>query len=89
MRASLLLMSVISGGTLYAGPADSAAVVAAGYESPTPVLIAPGQIITFFIHGIGSSPYSSHPGLHNPSTNVTRGNLSYTRPLSARARRSN
>ncbi len=55
MRASLLLMSVIFGGTLYAGPADPAAVVAAGYESPTPVLIAPGQIITFFIHGIGSS----------------------------------
>ncbi|HKW98344.1 MAG TPA: hypothetical protein VJN43_11480 [Bryobacteraceae bacterium] len=35
--------------------ADSgSAVVAAGYQVPTPVLVAPGQVITFFVHGIGS-----------------------------------
>ncbi|HKW98343.1 MAG TPA: hypothetical protein VJN43_11475 [Bryobacteraceae bacterium] len=30
------------------------AVVFAGYQVPTPVLVAPGQVITFFVHGIGS-----------------------------------
>jgi hypothetical protein len=54
MRTSFLLLSAIFAGAV-SGAGVPAAVVAAGYESPTPVLIAPGQIVTFFIHGIGSS----------------------------------
>ena len=29
-------------------------VVAAGYITPTPITVAPGQIITFFVHGVGA-----------------------------------
>jgi hypothetical protein len=54
MKTSLLLLSVILGGALYGTPDVPPAVVAAGYQSLPPV-VAPGQIITFFIHGIGSS----------------------------------
>lgn len=32
----------------------SAAVVSAGYTRSTPINVAPGQIITFFLHGVGS-----------------------------------
>lgn len=31
----------------------SASVVSAGYRIPTPVTVAPGQVITFFVQGIG------------------------------------
>ncbi len=55
MRTSLLLLGVIFCGALLAAPDVPAAVVAAGYGSPTNVVVAPGQIVTFFIHGIGSS----------------------------------
>ena len=33
----------------------SSAVVTAGYKVPTPVTVAPGQVITFFVDGIGAS----------------------------------
>jgi hypothetical protein len=54
MRTRFLLLSVMFGGALYGAPADPAAILAAGYQSLPPV-VAPGQIITFFIHGIGSN----------------------------------
>ena len=37
------------------GVADAASsIVAADYQIPTPVAVAPGQIITFFVHGVGA-----------------------------------
>ena len=47
---SLLFASVFST-ALFSGETPST-VVAAGYRMPTPVTVAPGQVITFFVHGI-------------------------------------
>ena len=38
--------------TLFGWQANSASVVGGGYEAPTPIKVSPGQIITFFVHGI-------------------------------------
>ncbi len=35
--------------------AAASTVVTAGYKVPTPVTVAPGQIITFFVHGIAAN----------------------------------
>ena len=35
--------------------ADAATVVSAGYSTPTSITVAPGQITTFFVSGIGAS----------------------------------
>lgn len=37
---------------LFGWQANSAAVLGGGYGAPTPVKVSPGQIITFFVHGI-------------------------------------
>ena len=37
---------------LYGWQQKSASVVGGGYEAPTPIKVSPGQIITFFVHGI-------------------------------------
>lgn len=56
MRTSILLLSVTFCRALSGAPDVPAAVVAAGYGSPANnVVVAPGQIITFFVHGIGTS----------------------------------
>ncbi len=54
MKTSFLLLSVIFCGALSGAPDVPAAVVATSYQSLPPV-VAPGQIITFLIHGIGTS----------------------------------
>ncbi len=35
--------------------AAASTVVTAGYKVPTPVTVAPGQIITFFVHGLAAN----------------------------------
>lgn len=50
--STLLIVFVLSMPPLVAE--NSAAVVSGGYVRQTPVNVAPGQIITFFVHGIGS-----------------------------------
>src|ERR1700686_1335577 len=35
--------------------ADTAVVISAGYSTPVQIPVAPGQIITFFVSGIGQS----------------------------------
>jgi uncharacterized protein (TIGR03437 family) len=43
-----------------------ASVVGAGYRIPTPVTVAPGQVITFFVHGIGVGITQSMRAPGNP-----------------------
>src|SRR5690349_10062944 len=41
-------------GAVVARADTSAAVVGAGYTLPTPINVASGQVVTFFVHGIGA-----------------------------------
>lgn len=53
MKRILFTIACLTASVL--GRADtSPAVVGAGYTLPTPISVAPGQVITFFLHGIGA-----------------------------------
>lgn len=84
MRASalLLILSAVS-------PINAAVVVTAGYNRPAPIDVGPGQIITFYIQGIGPSlkqpVYASSLPLPNAlagiSANFVQGAFSAPIPL--------
>jgi uncharacterized protein (TIGR03437 family) len=84
--ATFLAAAFLATATLSAQPA--AAIAGAGYSAPIPVKIAPGQILTFFVSGIGAGLTTkvSANGFPLPSTlaeiSVTLNELSQP-PLAA------
>jgi len=49
------LLAICLSATPVLGSAQTAGVAAAGYQLPTIINVAPGQVLTFYIHGIGAS----------------------------------
>ena len=49
------LLAICLSATAVLSSAQTAGVAAAGYQLPTVINVAPGQVLTFYIHGIGAN----------------------------------
>jgi hypothetical protein len=55
MKQSIFIAVLFLGAASIRAAQVAGGVDAAGYSAPTPIKVAPGQVMTFFVHGIGSA----------------------------------